>query len=119
MIQAETRLQLSIMRWWAYAHHAYKVDERTLFHCPNGGKRGKVEACIMKGMGVRAGVPDLLAIVARNGYHGLAIELKSCNGTISPNQTAMLALFEAQGWKTAICFSFDEAIKAIDSYLKL
>lgn len=27
------------------------------FAVPNGGKRSKIEAAIMKGMGVRAGVP--------------------------------------------------------------
>lgn len=44
------------------------------FHVPNGGKRGKVEAAIMKAMGVRAGVPDLV-ILPRGGVP-LFIELK-------------------------------------------
>jgi hypothetical protein len=33
-----------------------------VFHIPNGGKRGKIEAAIMKGMGVVAGVPDLCVV---------------------------------------------------------
>lgn len=33
-----------------------------VFHIPNGGKRGKIEAAILKGMGVKAGVPDLCIV---------------------------------------------------------
>jgi hypothetical protein len=50
---------------------------RKIFHVPNGGKRTKIEASILNGMGVRAGMPDLLLPVARRGYIGLAIELKA------------------------------------------
>ena len=32
------------------------------FHVPNGGWRSPIEAAILKGMGVRAGVPDLIVI---------------------------------------------------------
>jgi hypothetical protein len=32
------------------------------FHCPNGGARSPIEAKILKGQGVRAGVRDILAI---------------------------------------------------------
>jgi hypothetical protein len=33
-----------------------------VFHIPNGGKRGKIEASILKGMGVLAGAPDLCVV---------------------------------------------------------
>jgi hypothetical protein len=32
------------------------------FHVPNGGYRRPVEAARLKGLGVRAGVPDVIAI---------------------------------------------------------
>jgi hypothetical protein len=32
------------------------------FHVPNGGWRSPIEAAILKGQGVRPGVPDLVAI---------------------------------------------------------
>jgi hypothetical protein len=43
------------------------------FHPANGGWRTRVEAAILKAMGVRAGVPDVIAIEGgrRNGCGGL------------------------------------------------
>jgi hypothetical protein len=32
------------------------------FHPPNGGWRWHIEAAILKGLGVRAGVPDVIAV---------------------------------------------------------
>lgn len=45
------------------------------FHVPNGGKRNKIEAAIMKGLGVRAGVPDLVVLIS-NGPT-IFLELKA------------------------------------------
>jgi len=38
------------------------VRDLFYFHCPNGGARRKTEAAIMRGLGVRAGVPDLIMV---------------------------------------------------------
>jgi hypothetical protein len=43
------------------------------FHPANGGWRSGVEAAILKGMGVKAGVPDIIAIKNARCY---ALELK-------------------------------------------
>jgi hypothetical protein len=32
------------------------------FHVPNGGWRSRIEAAILKGLGVRAGVPDVFLV---------------------------------------------------------
>lgn len=40
-------------------------------------KRDKATAVALKRQGVKAGVPDICLPVARNGYHGLHIELKA------------------------------------------
>ena len=32
------------------------------FHVPNGGARRPIEAAVLKGLGVTAGVPDVIAI---------------------------------------------------------
>ena len=114
----ETRLHLNVIRWWAYAAHGFGLDERTLLHCANGGKRGKIEGAIFKGMGVRRGAPDLLLFVPRGAHHGLALELKSPDGRLSIDQAQMLALFETHGWAKSVCWSFDEAVGAITRYLK-
>ena len=56
------------------------------FHPANGGARSPVEAAIFKGLGVKAGVPDLV-IVYRGRF--IAIELKSEGGRLTPAQKAM------------------------------
>ena len=40
----------------------------------------------MKRQGVKAGVPDICLPVARNGYHGLYIELKAGKNKATKNQ---------------------------------
>jgi hypothetical protein len=63
------------------------------FHCPNGGWRSPIEAAIMKGLGVRAGVPDVVAV--RDG-HFYGLELKATNGCLSAVQReAHAALIDA------------------------
>jgi hypothetical protein len=47
------------------------------FHPANGGWRSRVEAAILKGMGVKAGVPDIIAIKNGRCY---ALELKAPDG---------------------------------------
>ena len=50
------------------------------FHPANGGWRSRVEAAILKGMGVRAGVPDIIAV---KGGRGHALELKAPGGHLT------------------------------------
>ena len=59
------------------------------FHCPNGGGRSKAEAGILKSMGVRAGVADLVIINEFGRVH--FIELKAGKGSLSPAQKAFRA----------------------------
>lgn len=117
-MNAETRVHIAVVRWWALACRAEKLDERTLLHFANGGKRGKVEGAIFKGMGLRAGAPDLVLIVPRGECCGLAMELKAPGGRLSIEQAQMLNLFESQHWAKVICWSFEEAIGAIVRYLR-
>jgi len=53
------------------------------FAIPNGGKRNKTEAAIMKGLGVRAGVPDICILWAADptGRQCGFIENKSPDGS--------------------------------------
>ena len=38
------------------------------FHSPNGGWRSRVEGAVLKGMGVKAGVPDIIAVKGGKCY---------------------------------------------------
>ena len=72
----ESGHQEAIIEWCAWNMQQYPELE-LLYHVPNGGKRDKATAAVLKRQGVKAGVPDLVLPVARCGYHGLYIELKA------------------------------------------
>lgn len=76
------------------------------FAVPNGGKRSMIEAAIMKGLGVKAGVPDL-CIVLKNGVVAFA-ELKSEEGRVSEKQTWWLEHLAVFGCPTAIIRTLDD-----------
>ena len=58
------------------------------FHPANGGYRKPVEAAILKGLGVVAGVPDVIAI--HNG-RVFAMELKAPGGRATDKQLEAIA----------------------------
>jgi hypothetical protein len=62
---------------------ARKAPNVFAFHVANGGKRKPIEAAILKGLGVTAGVRDIIAI---RGGHTYALELKGPGGRLSENQ---------------------------------
>ena len=69
-------------------------------------------------MGYRKGWPDLFFAVARGGYNGLFIELKTPRGKIQPEQEKMIVDLINAGYKAKICRSADEALEVIGGYLK-
>ena len=81
------------------------LGELTFFHVPNGGGRSKAEAGIFKGLGVRAGVPDLVLLFP--GGKCAFIEIKAPQGRLSAAQKAFRSTAEEMG------FSFLEA-RAVD-----
>ena len=82
----------------------------------NGVKLSKNQAGRAKTQGMLSGVPDLFLPVPKNGYHGLFIEMKSEKGRLSTNQTFFLSKVELLGYKIAVCYSANEAIKTIENY---
>lgn len=75
----ESDLQITIVQFLEIA----LPDDATYFHVPNGGKRDEVTGGILKAMGMRAGVADL--IVLWRGY-ALSVELKTDDGKLSDAQ---------------------------------
>ena len=89
-----------------------------MFHIPNGGKRGKVEAIRFKAEGVKAGVPDICLPVPRGEWHGLYIELKRREGgRVSQDQVDWMEALMRQGYYTAICRGCEDAQRVILAYL--
>lgn len=90
---------------------------RLLFAVPNGGFRSKRTAGRMWAEGQRAGVPDYLFPVARGGFRGLAIELKSMTGTASREQKEWIEALRAQGWRAEVCRGWACAWDVVRDYL--
>lgn len=94
-----------------------------LFAIPNGamlggGRIGAIRMNALKAEGLRPGVPDLFLPVARRGYHGMFIEMKTSKGKPSDNQLEFIRAVEVQGYFCAVCYGADEAINIIEWYMK-
>jgi hypothetical protein len=83
------------------------------FHPANGGFRKPVEAAILKGLGVVAGVPDVVAIYQGRCY---AMEIKAPGGRATPKQLEAIAAMEAAGAYCCIAEGLDRAIACLESW---
>lgn len=116
VVSSERAEQEALIRWVRFQAGRDQRLSR-LFHVPNGGWRHPATAQAMRRAGVVRGVPDLLLPVPAKGHVGLAIEMKSAQGKLTPEQKDWLAYLESVGWATAVCKSFMEARQALESYL--
>lgn len=104
---------------WAGLMKGKHPELSLLHHIPNGGYRNKQEAANLKREGVKAGVPDICLPVARQGCHGLYIELKrKKGGRISPTQACWMERLKKQGYQVAVCYGWVEAKNIILRYLE-
>lgn len=84
-----------------------------VFHVPNGGLRSKKEAGRMQGLGVLAGVPDLL-ILWRG--RALFVELKAKRGVLSAQQRTMHQLLVYCGCEVLVARSLDAVADWLRSF---
>jgi hypothetical protein len=83
------------------------------FHPANGGWRSPIEARIMKGLGVKAGVSDL--ILLHKGRF-VALELKAISGRLSAAQRQFLEDVEAAGGHALVAVGLDEALATLEDW---
>jgi len=96
-----------------------RVEYGLIFAIPNGGHRHPAVAAKLKAEGVRAGVPDLMLPVARQGYHGLFVELKCGPNKPSEAQQDWLRNLRSEGYLCHVVWdSVDEAMGLIEEYLE-
>lgn len=81
------------------------------FHPANGGYRKPIEAAVLKGLGVRAGVPDVIAIHQGRCY---GLELKALGGRPSELQLATISAMEAAGAICCIAEGLDRALAVLE-----
>ncbi len=108
--------QAAVVAWANYQANIWP-DLDMLFAVPNGGHRHKATAALMKAEGVKAGIPDLWLPVPKRGFTGLVIEMKFGRNKLQENQLWWMTRLAEQGWRTAVCYSFDEAKRVILDYL--
>lgn len=103
---------------WAELSLAKSPELALLFHDPNVISKSKFQAVKFKREGLIAGVPDLCLPVARQGYHGLYMEMKRTAGScLSDAQKWWLENLQKQGNKAVVCKGFEEAARVIEDYL--
>lgn len=110
----ESRLQQAAKRWFDIMHPDLAP---LLFAVPNGGRRGKIEAAIMKAEGVVAGVADMILLTPCGGFSALCLEFKTGIGRQTDRQKAWQQAAEQHGNKYVVVRSFEEFTEAVEGYL--
>lgn len=116
-VQHEADEQIALFRWVSF-YRATCPEVDLLYHIPNGGSRHPKEGANLKRQGVRAGVPDLCLPVARQGFHGLYIELKYGKNKPTAEQNGWMYALRRQGYAAEVCYGWQEAMELITKYLK-
>jgi len=88
--------------WW-YTHNNVGIR----------GRRGHIQGAILKGLGMRAGVSDILALHQGKFF---ALELKAPGGRATEAQLEFLADVDANGGFTCVAEGLDAAIRAIETW---
>jgi hypothetical protein len=107
----EYREQAHVCRW---------LKARRLLYChvPSGGKRNPIEGAILRHIGAKAGVPDLLIFTPAPlapQARGVAVEMKRAKGgTVSDSQREWIKDLCGCGWLAFVARGADEAIKILE-----
>lgn len=117
VVRLESAEQITVMQWAANAMRIWP-ELRMLYAIPNGGKRDAREAAHLKRQGVKAGYPDLNLDVARGGFHGLRIEMKTPPNKPTHLQAAWHVCLREQGFRVEVCYSATEAIEVLRAYMQ-
>lgn len=114
----ESQLQRDCVAWFRMQ---YPSRALLLFAVPNGGGRSPVEAAILKGEGVVAGVADLILLEARGNYGALCIEMKTPKKSSkqNPNQKLWQEVAEKAGNAYVVVRTFEQFQDLVRRYFAL
>ena len=108
--------QVALFTWANQNLNRYPVL-KWMFAVPNGGHRHPAVAGKLKAEGLKAGVLDILLPAARQGFHGLWLEMKAGKNRPSPEQLLWMDYLRSAGYCVRLCYSAKDAQKAIEEYL--
>lgn len=117
MNHKEDQEQTAFFDWVALQRLDNKPLSDVCWATPNGGRRRLLEAKRMKRQGVKAGVFDIILAVACGGYHGLFIEMKVDDNTMSAEQHNFKRAVSSEGYLCVTCYSAEDAIEEVKLYL--
>ena len=117
---SERQHQQAVMKWAMQTSIRERWPELALLHhIKNETTGGAAEVAADKAMGVKKGVPDLCLPVARGGFHGLYIEMKTPSGRASDAQRWWVTRLTEQGYRAVVCHGYDAAVAELCWYLSL
>lgn len=108
---SEDRLQSEVIKYIRYQYPKIR-------YCASAGGvyTGISQARKMVRNGYVKGFPDLFIYEARNGYHGLAIELKTIKGIATKEQKEWIAALQKRNYRAEICKGLPAILDLIDDY---
>jgi len=109
---SEDRLQSEVIKYIRYQYPKVK-------YCASAGGvyTGISQARKMVRTGYVKGFPDLFIYEARNGYHGLALEIKTTKGRATKEQKQWIEDLNDRGYKAEVVKGLPAILDLIDSYL--
>jgi hypothetical protein len=115
MNHAESRLQSACVQWFRlqyphYQHHLFAIGNGV----PNNARQG----AIRKREGAVKGVADLMLMVPQGTIHGLFIEMKTPEGTVSADQKAFRERAVSMDYACVTCRTIEQFQTVIRTYLK-
>jgi hypothetical protein len=112
-MESEAKIQHSCIMWFDKEFPQYRgLLYHNYLNPPNA-----VTGRILKGLGLKKGVPDLTFALPINGKHGLYIEMKTAKGTLQKEQIKYRDLLQKVGYNWELCRSLEQFQTIIKNYL--
>ena len=117
---SEKAEQVLVVEWFYMQYPKHKI-----YHITNEGKRSVQAGALWKRAGGLAGLPDLHVPIPRGHYPSMYVELKRIDrinepfGGLSEAQLRIIAYLREQGHCVAVCHGAEQAIVAINTYMRL
>lgn len=116
LIPSEYSSQATVIAWAETMRP--KFPELDYLHSNGNGVRLSIGAAVKaKRSGQKAGVPDLFLPVKKSFASGLYIEMKKKGGRVSDDQERWKLFLRSQGFRVIVCWSADEAIRELETYV--
>lgn len=122
----EDAIQRAIVEYLKLLQKHYPLR---FFAVPNGGKRSRIEAAIMKGLGTVAGAPDLVVLLGpirsttvrgpANGPKVFMIEVKSEKGRVSKEQNELWNWCVENKFRFSVVRSLDDVVDLLTPHIAM